>query len=94
MNDALEIQRIDNILTYTASVRKCSIADIDECKLRKDDCEQRCGNFQGLYNCYCYFGYTINDDRKTCEKSKSINVFACDRKMMVTCISINIENKF
>jgi hypothetical protein len=47
------------------------VLDIDECALDIDDCEQRCLNFKGLYNCFCHFGYHLNDDRKTCKEGQS-----------------------
>ncbi|KAH3847198.1 hypothetical protein DPMN_089515 [Dreissena polymorpha] len=43
---------------------------IDECHLELADCEQMCENHPGYYNCYCYFGYRLNDDRESCSKVK------------------------
>ncbi|XP_052777286.1 uncharacterized protein LOC128214704 isoform X2 [Mya arenaria] len=45
-----------------------SCKDINECTLKTSGCEQMCENKPGTYNCLCYFGYKLNDDRKTCTK--------------------------
>lgn len=46
-----------------------SISDIDECKLGTHPCSQACLNIPGSYNCLCFFGFDLGDDRHTCEKS-------------------------
>jgi len=46
--------------------------DINECELSTSECEQKCDNLPGRYNCYCFFGYQLRDDRHTCEHSKLI----------------------
>ncbi|WAR24044.1 HMCN1-like protein, partial [Mya arenaria] len=51
---------------YTKQDSSCE--DIDECTLKTSGCEQMCENKPGSYNCFCYFGYKLNDDRKTCKK--------------------------
>nr|XP_022323001.1 fibrillin-1-like isoform X2 [Crassostrea virginica] len=40
--------------------------DIDECLSGVAGCSQGCVNREGGFNCECEFGYTLNDDRKTC----------------------------
>ena len=50
-------------------------ADIDECETGSSDCEHVCINGPGRYSCECYFGYRLNDDRKTCTKGMSSNHF-------------------
>ncbi|XP_055997524.1 uncharacterized protein LOC125645548 [Ostrea edulis] len=42
--------------------------DIDECKTPIHGCSQKCENADGGYSCLCFFGFTLKDDRKTCEK--------------------------
>ncbi|KAL4236418.1 hypothetical protein ACF0H5_004803 [Mactra antiquata] len=49
--------------------------DIDDCEFGTNECEQLCssGKFiAGSYNCYCYYGYLINDDRRTCRKDLKV----------------------
>ncbi|XP_055997526.1 fibrillin-2-like isoform X2 [Ostrea edulis] len=49
--------------------RKSSVCeDIDECKTPIHGCSQKCENADGGYSCLCFFGFTLKDDRKTCEK--------------------------
>ncbi|XP_055997519.1 uncharacterized protein LOC125645547 isoform X2 [Ostrea edulis] len=49
--------------------RKNSVCeDIDECKTPIHGCSQKCENADGGYSCLCFFGFTLKDDRKTCEK--------------------------
>ncbi|XP_048727704.2 mucin-4-like isoform X2 [Ostrea edulis] len=42
--------------------------DIDECGANIDGCSQICSNVNGSYDCDCHFGFSLNDDRKTCSK--------------------------
>lgn len=42
--------------------------DFDECKTNIDGCTQICINVNGSYDCDCYFGFSLDDDRKTCSK--------------------------
>ncbi|XP_055997522.1 uncharacterized protein LOC125648181 [Ostrea edulis] len=42
--------------------------DIDECETPTHGCSQKCENANGGYSCSCVFGFTVKDDRKTCEK--------------------------
>jgi len=42
------------------------LTDIDECALKTDECEQECENVIGRYNCHCFTGFTLNQDRRTC----------------------------
>ncbi|XP_048727085.2 uncharacterized protein LOC125645542 [Ostrea edulis] len=44
--------------------------DIDECKTPIHGCSQKCENADGGYSCLCFFGFTLQDDRKTCEKTR------------------------
>ena len=39
--------------------------DINECE-GANDCQQRCTNLMGSYNCSCQDGFTLNSDGKTC----------------------------
>ncbi|XP_052809761.1 uncharacterized protein LOC128238179 isoform X2 [Mya arenaria] len=40
--------------------------DVDECNLGISGCQQMCENFPGRFNCYCYYGYTLAEDRQSC----------------------------
>ncbi|XP_048727710.2 uncharacterized protein LOC125645867 [Ostrea edulis] len=42
--------------------------DFDECEANIDGCSQICSNVNGSYDCDCHFGFSLNDDRKTCSK--------------------------
>ena len=44
-------------------------ADVDECSLGTDDCEQVCVNVNGSYRCDCEEGYALNSDGRTCRIS-------------------------
>jgi len=57
-------------------------SDIDECST-KHSCAQVCGNFDGFYQCYCSYGYKLNDDRHTCRESKQL--LRCNSKINMLC---------
>lgn len=44
------------------------ILDINECETGVHGCSQMCINVDGGFNCACYYGFTLLDDRETCEK--------------------------
>ncbi|XP_061189287.1 uncharacterized protein LOC133197327 [Saccostrea echinata] len=44
--------------------------DIDECSTSLHGCSQLCVNVNGDYNCACFYGFTLMEDRKTCEREK------------------------
>ena len=46
--------------------------DFDECKTNIDGCTQICTNVNGSYDCDCYFGFSLDDDRNTCSKGKKL----------------------
>nr|CDJ83403.1 EGF calcium-binding domain containing protein [Haemonchus contortus] len=52
--------------------RNCTISgdfhvgDINECETGEADCEQKCINIPGSYQCICDRGYTVGTDGKTC----------------------------
>lgn len=48
------------------------LIDIEECESGLSDCEQKCVNVQGGYNCNCYAGYILTDDRKSCQKQGNL----------------------
>ncbi|CAG2228191.1 unnamed protein product [Mytilus edulis] len=59
----------------SATISTCQNTDggytcryVDECTSESDDCEQDCVNNVGSYNCQCFFGYELNNDRKTCKQ--------------------------
>ncbi|KAH3747339.1 hypothetical protein DPMN_181764 [Dreissena polymorpha] len=72
---------------YT-EVNSTHCTDIDECGLKSADCEHFCENHPGYYNCYCYFRYRLNDDRRTCSKVKDY----CKELRNLTCYS-EVRNK-
>ena len=46
-------------------------ADVDECALSTDECDQNCFNTEGSYTCSCRDGYVLNGDGLTCSVSCS-----------------------
>ncbi|XP_052696969.1 uncharacterized protein LOC128175386 isoform X6 [Crassostrea angulata] len=46
--------------------------DFDECESNVDGCSQICINVNGSYDCDCYFGFSLDDDRKTCSKVQDV----------------------
>lgn len=53
------------VLIYTLSTFFVC-ADINECALATDACNQNCHNTAGGYTCSCNTGYILNSDRRTC----------------------------
>ncbi|XP_028416182.1 uncharacterized protein LOC114539806 [Dendronephthya gigantea] len=41
--------------------------DIDECGSNTDGCDQTCGNTVGSYFCECGPGYSLNQDKRSCD---------------------------
>ena len=56
---------IVNILQYTHIYIHFNI-DIDECAADIDGCNHNCSNTNGSYVCFCYTGYKLHDNMKTC----------------------------
>jgi hypothetical protein len=53
-------------------------AEINECQDGNSSCEQVCMNTIGSYECACYDGYRLNQDRLTCTGSHfSVNSYQC-----------------
>eukprot|EP00105_Crassostrea_gigas_P016588 XP_011434026.1 PREDICTED: fibrillin-2-like isoform X1 [Crassostrea gigas] len=46
--------------------------DFDECAAGSDGCSQTCTNVDGGFNCGCEFGFSLGDDRKSCQKVADI----------------------
>ena len=44
--------------------------DVDECKMSTHKCSQVCANTLGGYNCLCFFGFDLKEDRVNCEEGK------------------------
>lgn len=60
------------------------MADFDECAAGSDGCSQTCTNVDGGFNCGCEFGFSLGDDRKSCQKGTLpllliflLNMFEC-----------------
>ena len=51
-----------------------NITDIDECSEKTSGCEQSCKNTDGSFTCSCLEGYSLNDDNRTCNMSKSLDI--------------------
>jgi hypothetical protein len=51
--------------------------DFDECEANTDGCSQICSNVNGSYDCDCHFGFSLNDDRKTCSKGEMNYMHRC-----------------
>lgn len=45
-----------------------SLIDINECYYSNGGCQHGCVNTYGSYYCYCYSGYKLNSDSKTCSR--------------------------
>ena len=41
-------------------------ADIDECELMADVCQQNCTNTEGSFNCSCSSGFVLLSDGNSC----------------------------
>ena len=41
--------------------------DVDECKSRKNACDQVCTNTEGSFSCSCHAGYILSNDSKSCQ---------------------------
>ena len=41
--------------------------DILNCMINDHNCSQLCVELEGLFNCSCYSGYELQQDRATCE---------------------------
>ncbi|WAR07528.1 MLP-like protein [Mya arenaria] len=55
--------------------------DVDECNLGISGCQQMCENFPGRFNCYCYYGYTLAEDRQSCLE----DINECDNETLNEC---------
>ena len=45
------------------------ILDIPNCMINDHNCTQVCVELEGSFNCSCYSGYQLQQDRATCEGS-------------------------
>ena len=43
------------------------ILDIPNCMINDHNCTQVCVELEGSFNCSCYSGYQLQQDRATCE---------------------------
>ena len=41
-------------------------AEVNECSLNRDNCQQECINISGGFRCGCYEGFSLNTDLRTC----------------------------
>ena len=44
----------------------CVRSDIDECVRKTSGCQHNCSNNIGSFTCFCYTGYRLNTDKRTC----------------------------
>ena len=44
----------------------CCDSDINECQTDNGGCTQTCDNTDGSYQCSCWDGYELTDDRHSC----------------------------
>ncbi|KAI0213235.1 hypothetical protein LSAT2_001785 [Lamellibrachia satsuma] len=52
--------------------------DVNECAVRNGGCEQTCVNTDGSFQCRCHSGFTLSDNKLSCEgKSHTIHVNEC-----------------
>ena len=47
------------------------ILDIPNCMINDHNCTQVCVELEGSFNCSCYSGYQLQQDRATCEGNKT-----------------------
>ena len=40
--------------------------DVNECDKQNGGCDHNCSNTEGSFECSCYIGYKLDDDRKSC----------------------------
>lgn len=52
--------------------------DLDECKEKTHDCEDKCINEVGSYSCGCSYGYELHTDKKSCTKIDACLKANCD----------------
>ena len=45
----------------------CNFSDILNCMINDHNCSQVCVELEGSFNCTCYSGYELQQDRATCE---------------------------
>ena len=58
------------------------IVDRDECNAGTHDCQQKCVNEYGSFSCSCFYGYQLNNDKKTCSGEMQI-IFCTSHKSML-----------
>ncbi|CAL1547951.1 unnamed protein product [Lymnaea stagnalis] len=66
-----------------------SCQDIDECSSDISGCSHLCVNTDGSYNCECFPGYTLEDDRKTCRKKLDL----CESSYLNCSFGCTIQNE-
>lgn len=52
------------------SIILIALSDVDECALKSDDCQQKCTNKDGGFDCSCETGFTLNADKKNCDQGR------------------------
>lgn len=70
------------------------IVDIDECGANIDGCSQICSNVNGSYDCDCHFGFSLNDDRKTCSKGKHMYIYCIFTHVLTHQTPLSIDQIF
>ena len=52
--------------------------DIDECNEAIHTCEQICTNDDGVFNCSCYSGYTMDTNTSKCVEDEGLYPYEYD----------------
>ena len=59
------------------------LSDIDECVLKKDDCQHDCTNTEGSFECSCKPGFDLIANKKNCTGKDGFIFMCCEISMGV-----------
>ena len=63
-------------------------SDIDECSVGV--CSQDCTNSDGSYQCHCYTGYLLDDDKVSCKRMFS-NKYYHVLRVVFRCVTVTVS---
>ena len=63
--------------------------DIDECAEDSSGCTQICNNTPGSYYCTCFIGFSLDDDKHTCNGELTIAVRTVVHDTILCCTDVN-----